>query len=82
MSTTDTREAHPDEITFALATRLLLGETIELTDDVGRTWEATASTLFWRSGDQGELVLEQADAFDVLSELAERLSAASTVGQS
>ncbi len=75
--TTIAQGPHPDEITFALATRLLCGETIEIMDDVGRTWLATASALSWRSGETTEVVLEHADAFDVLSELAERLSASS-----
>jgi hypothetical protein len=71
-------EAHPDEVTFALAARLLCGETLELTDDVGRTWQATASTLSWRSGDTTELVLDRADAFDVLSKLARSVAGTST----
>lgn len=83
MSTTvSLGELHPDEVTFLLATRLLRGETIELTDDMGRTWQATASTLSWQSGDTTEIVLEHADAFDVLSVLAERLAAGSTGAQS
>lgn len=78
MSTTaNAGDLFPDEVTFVLATRLLTGETIEVTDDLGRTWQATASTLSWRSGDITELVLEQADAFDVLSALAERLTTGS-----
>jgi len=68
-------EAHPEEIVFELATRLLRGGTIDVTDSTGRTWQATASTLSWSDGTTRTLVLEQADAFDVLSGLAECLSA-------
>ncbi len=68
-------EAHPDEIAFELATRLLRGQTIDVTDDIGRTWQATASTLSWSDGTKHTLVLDQADAFDVLSMLAEQLAA-------
>ena len=45
------QDAHADEVTFELATLLLRGETLELVDDVGCTWEATASTLHRRDGD-------------------------------
>lgn len=70
-------EAHSDMITFELATLLLRGETLELVDEVGRTWEATASTLHRRHGAKQEVLLEGADAFDVLSALARGLAAAS-----
>ena len=70
------REAHADEVTFELATLLLRGETLELVDEVGRTWEATASTLHRRHGNDCQVLLEGADAFDVLSALAEGLAAA------
>lgn len=69
--------AHTDEITFELATLLLRGETLELVDDIGRTWEATASTLHRRHGAETEVLLERADAFDVLSALAKGLAAMS-----
>jgi hypothetical protein len=68
-------EAPSEQIVFELATRLLRGDTIDVTDTVGRTWQATASTLSWSNGTTRTLVLEQADAFDVLSGLAEHLSA-------
>ncbi|MBN9168240.1 MAG: hypothetical protein BGO98_42220 [Myxococcales bacterium 68-20] len=74
-TTTNGREAHSEEIVFELATRLLQGATIDVTDNVGRTWQATASTLSWNDGVTQTLVLDQANAFDVLTELAERLAA-------
>jgi hypothetical protein len=70
-------DAHADEITFELATLLLRGETLELVDDIGGTWEATASTLHRRHGEEHRVFLEGADAFDVLSALAKGLAAAS-----
>jgi hypothetical protein len=75
--TTAAGEAHSEEIVFELATRLLRGDTIDVTDHIGRTWEATASTLSWHDGITRTWVLNEADAFDVLSELAEHLSAPS-----
>lgn len=66
--------AHADEITFELATLLLRGETLEMVDDVGRTWQATASTLHRRQGADHEILLEGADAFDVLTALARGLT--------
>ena len=72
------QDAHADEVTFELATLLLRGETLELVDDVGCTWEATASTLHRRDGDYLQVLLEGADAFDVLSALAKGVAAAST----
>lgn len=75
MSMTPTRgEAHPEEVVFQLAARLLRGDTIDVTDSVGRTWQATATTLSWSDGTTHAVVLDQADAFDVLSGLAEQLS--------
>ena len=79
-TTTNGRAAHSEEIVFELATRLLLGATIDVTDSVGRTWQATASTLSWDDGITQTLVLDEANAFDVLSELAERLAAAAPPG--
>ncbi|MBX3261015.1 MAG: hypothetical protein KIS78_03310 [Labilithrix sp.] len=70
-------DAHPEEIVFELATRLLRGGTVDVTDHVGRTWRATASTLTCHDGVTQTLVLDGANAFDVLSELAKRYSAPS-----
>lgn len=71
-------DGHADEITFELATLLLRGETLELVDEVGRTWQATASSLHRRQGAEQEVLLEGADAFDVLTALAEGIAAVST----
>ncbi len=73
-SVTSTEDAYPEEIVFELATRLLRGGTVDVTDHVGRTWQATASTLSWHDGVTRTLVLDDANAFDVLGELAERLA--------
>jgi hypothetical protein len=56
---------------FALAQRLLGGETIDLTDRHGRTWRGTASTLavVQESTEKAGPVLTNVTAFDVAAEL-------------
>ena len=69
---------HPEDVVFELASRLLRGETNDVKDEAGLTWEATASTLSRYDGGRRTLVLDKANAFDVLSELAVRLSSTAT----
>lgn len=71
-------ETYPEDVVFELASRLLRGATIDVKDEAGMTWEATASTLARYDGQRRTLVLDKANAFDVLSELAERLSSTAT----
>ena len=67
------RSKEPDMVdVFELAVRLLRGEVVEVTDDGGRTWRATASPLSLLWYGEPNPVLEGVDALEVADALAAR----------
>jgi hypothetical protein len=60
------------EIAFALAVRLVNGETLEFVDPHGRRWRATATAFSWVHADEEAAPLFEGWAADIALEVARR----------
>jgi hypothetical protein len=60
---------------FDLCARLLRGEVVDVTDDAGRVWRATATSLAVLYRGEPEPLIENVDAFEVAAALTRRTSA-------